>query len=202
MSVESSTGSAVSRAEERVRRVLSWYRVPLVAAAVGGLIVLMNDKTAFWWGAPVALAGEMIQVWAASQLHKNTRFTVSGPYAHVRNPMYIGRFFLGLGLFIMTWNPYLTAAYVILFALYAQGRVRREEQRLEVIFQPDYQHYCSEVRRWLPRLRPYSKAEPRRASWKQVCVNHEQLNLLGLIVVLALIYLRIDRFPDWPSFLR
>lgn len=198
MSAETSAEVAL---EERVRRAITWYRVPLMAVALFGLVLLIRDRSAFWWGAPVAMAGEMMQVWAASQLHKDTRFTVSGPYAHVRNPMYIGRFFLGLGFFIMTWNPYLIAAYVVLFAGYAHGRVRREEKRLEVIFQPDYQHYCTQVRRWLPRLKPYSRSEPRRASWRQVCANHEQLNLLGLVVVLIAVYLRIDRFPHWPSFL-
>jgi len=168
-----------------------------MAVATVALVSLLNDKTAFWYGVPVAIFGELIQMWAGSHLHKDQKLTISGPYSHVRNPMYLGRFFLGLGFFVMTWNPYLIAAYVVIFAAYAHMRVDREEQRLRVIFEPDYQHWCSETNRWLPKLKPYSRSEPRRASWKQTCVNHENINMMGLIVVLIAVYVRLDRFPLW-----
>ena len=72
----------------------------------------------------------------------------------------------------------------------------REESRLQVIFAPEYQDYCKEIRRWLPSVKPYSKSEGRKAMWTQVCANHEQLNLYGLIVILAMVFVRIVKF-DW-----
>lgn len=177
--------------EERVRRNVTWFRVPLMAIATVALVSFMHDMSAFWFGAPMAVLGELIQMWAGSQLHKDQHLTISGPYSHVRNPMYIGRFVLGLGFFIMTLNPYLILGYVIIFAAYAYARVLREESRLKVIFEPDYQHYCSEIRRWLPRLKPYSRSESKNASWAQVCANHENINMLGTLIVLAAVYLRI-----------
>jgi len=181
--------------EEKVRRTVTWYRVPLMAIAVVALAAFMHEPRAFWYGAPVAVLGELIQMWAGSQLHKDQHLTISGPYSHVRNPMYIGRFILGLGFFIMTYNLFLIAGYVILFAAYAHMRVAREESRLIVIFEPDYQRYCSEIRRWLPRLRPYSGSESKNASWAQVCANHENINMLGVLVVLAAVCLRIAKIP-------
>ncbi len=187
--------------EEKVRRAVTWWRVPLMAVAAAALVAFMHDARAFWYGAPVAVLGELIQMWAGSQLHKDKHLTISGPYSHVRNPMYIGRFVLGMGFFIMTLNPYLIAGYVVLFAAYAHMRVNREESRLRVIFEPDYQHYCSEIRRWLPRLRPYSRSEAKNASWAQVCANHENINMLGLLAVLAAVYARIIAWPHWfPRF--
>lgn len=183
--------------EERLHKGMTWYRVPLMSIATVVVVAIIHQKHFFWYGAPVALFGEMIQMWAASQLHKDEHFTISGPYSHVRNPMYIGRFFLGLGFFIMTSSPYLIAGYVILFAAYAQARVKREEARLRQIFAPHYQQYCGEIRRWLPRLRAYSGSESRNARWSQVCANHEQINMIGLLVVLAAVFLRIDRLPYW-----
>lgn len=179
--------------EDKLHRTLTWYRVPLMTLATIALVGFIHDKTGFWLGAVVAVVGEMIQVWAASHLHKDEHLTVSGPYSYVRNPMYIGRFILGLGFFLMTRNPYLIVGYIVLFAIYAHLRVSREERRLKQIFAPDYQHYCSEVRRWIPSLKPYSRSENRRASWAQVCANHEQINLIGLLLVLLAVYLRIDR---------
>ena len=177
--------------EEKVRRAVTWCRVPLMAIATVGLVGFMHDVRAFCFGAPVAVLGELVQMWAGSQLHKDQHLTISGPYSHVRNPMYIGRFIIGLGFFVMTANPWLIAGYVILFAAYAHMRVQREEGRLKVIFEPDYQHYCSEIRRWLPRIKPYSRSESKNASWAQVCANHENINMLGVLVVLAGIYARI-----------
>ncbi len=171
-----------------------------MALATIGLVGFIHTHGGFWYGAPIALVGELIQVWATSHLHKDKHLTISGPYSHLRNPMYTGRFVLGLGFFVMTLNPYLIAGYVVLFAAYAHMRVRREEDRLKEIFGEPYLHYCGEVRRWLPRIRPYSRSESRRASWTQVCVNHEQIVLIGVIVVLVAVYLRIDRFGDWYWF--
>ncbi|MGC8863517.1 MAG: methyltransferase family protein [Armatimonadota bacterium] len=196
-----SVGSASTASlEDRLHRTLTWYRVPLMAVAAVVLVGFMTQKSAFWVGAPVALLGELVQMWAASHLHKDEHLTVSGPYSYVRNPMYIGRFVLGLGFFLMTANIYLLAGYVILFAIYAHLRVRREERRLSEIFAPDYQDYCAQIRRWIPSLRPYSRSHARRASWSRLCANHEQINLIGLLVVLLAVYLRIDRLPDlrWP----
>ena len=181
--------------EEKIRRKITWYRVPLMAIATVAVAGFIHNIQFFWYGVPVSILGELIQMWAGSQLHKDQHFTISGPYSYVRNPMYIGRFVLGLGIFIMTKNPYLIAGYIVLFAAYAHMRVNREESRLKVIFAPDYQHYCTEIRRWLPSLKPYSRSESKNASWAQVCVNHEQINMLGLLIVLAAMYLRIVRIP-------
>lgn len=194
MSVESSASVSL---EERVRRKITWYRVPLMAVAAVAVLGFVYNPQAFFYGAPIALLGELMQVWAASHLHKDRHLTISGPYSYVRNPMYIGRFLLGLGFFTMTWNLYLVAGYVVVFAAYAHMRVGREEARLREIFRPAYQDYCSKVRRWLPGLKAYSGSEARRASWRQVCANHEHLNLIGLIVMLALVYVRIERFAHW-----
>lgn len=180
----------------KVRNTITWYRVPLMAVATIVLVAFIDPASnAFWYGVPVAIFGELIQMWAGSQLHKDKHFTISGPYSHVRNPMYTGRFFLGLGFFIIAANPYLIAGYVLLFAAYAHARVRREESRLQVIFAPDYQHYCSEINRWLPKFRAYSRSESKNASWAQVCKNHENINMLGTLLVLAAVYVRITTLP-------
>lgn len=170
----------------RIRRKITWLRAPLATLAGFWLLSMIRHPGPFWAGAVIAIAGEALQLWATSHLHKDTRFTISGPYSHLRNPMYAGRFFLLLGFFVMTGNAWLIAGFVVAFALYAQSRVGREEARLRRIFAPHYDHYRSEVHRWLPSLKPYSRSENRRASWKQVVVNGEQSIAVGTIVVLML----------------
>lgn len=176
-----------------------WFtkaRVPLMTIAILALVGGMKDVKYFWIGAAICVLGELIQMWATSHLHKDMRLTISGPYSHVRNPMYFGRFFVGLGLMTMLANPFIVILYIIAYAVYVQARVGREEKRLIQIFGEDYESYCSEVHRFLPKLKPYSKSENRRASCKQMCKNHEQIVAIGVAIALVLIYCRII-FISW-----
>lgn len=164
------------------------------------IIAYLHSMKYFWIGLPVCVFGELVQMWATSHLHKDKKLTISGPYSHIRNPMYFGRFFVGLGLFIMTANPYLVAIYVVAYVVYVYSRVGREESRLRGIFGEPYIHYCSEINRFLPKIKPYSRSENRKASWKQMCINHEHLVAIGVAAVLVLIYFRLMLTQSyWPS---
>lgn len=167
-----------------------------------GIYFVKEASVWLWIGMGVTLIGEFIQLWAASQLRKDKVLGTSGPYAHVRNPMYVGRFFVLLGFMVMIqqawWKetevfqiPMLVAAYVIIFALYARGRVSREEERLRQIFGEDYARYCREVRRFFPKLRPYSRTAGQSWQWSKIAANHEYLNLVAVLFVFALVVLRL-----------
>src|SRR3954452_5183776 len=43
-------------------------------------------------GLSIALAGLAVRSWAAGTLHKVRSLTTSGPYRHMRNPLYFGSF--------------------------------------------------------------------------------------------------------------
>lgn len=183
--------------ETKIRHKITWFRAPLATAATLVLLYYIRDLKWFWVGMPIAVFGEMIQLWSSSQIQKEKHLTISGPYSHVRNPMYIGRFFLILGFVVMTDIPWLIALYIVAFAIYAHRRVGREEPKLLSIFGDDYTHYCNETRRWLPGLKRYSRSENQRSSWARACGNGEQLNFYGMIVVLVLTYIRIVLLPNW-----
>lgn len=167
-------------------------------------IYLINQKSGWLWvGMVVTFFGELVQLWAASHLRKDKALATSGPYSFIRNPMYFGRFFVLLGFMIMIqqawWTktqamniPLLVVGYVVLFALYVYSRVGREEARLRGIFGEDYIHYCKEVRRFLPRLRPYTKAASQRLQWSRIVANHEYLNMVAVLFVFGLIIIRLS----------
>lgn len=185
---------------DRLHRTLTWWRVPLLLIPFAVLTLYISRVDAFWWGAAVAVLGQTIQTWSGAHIHKDQRLTVSGPYCYTRNPMYIGRFFLMLGFVMMTWNACVIGAFVVLYAIYAHLRVLREELRLRELFADDYKRYCSEVRRWLPKLKRYSGAENRGASWACVRENHEEIHFAALLIILAGLMLRIYHYPSlWDS---
>jgi protein-S-isoprenylcysteine O-methyltransferase Ste14 len=82
-----------------------------------------------------------------------------GFYRYVRNPMYVGFFVGWIGLWVVfgraSWPAIAVAVAVILgVALFVQ---LYEEPTLRKMFGEEYQEYCLNVRRWLPRLRPWER---------------------------------------------
>lgn len=171
-------------------------RMPvMVVTALTLIIFFFNSIVAFYVGAIITLGGEYLQIVSASYIHKNRHFTVSGPYSHVRNPMYIGRFFIGLGFVIMSLNPYIIGGFIILFGIYAHSRTTREERILKGLFPQKSEPYFKEVPKWIPRRKKYSLTEARTPSWSWVKKNREDLNLYGLIAILIFIYFKLTLYP-------
>ncbi|HMD16697.1 MAG TPA: isoprenylcysteine carboxylmethyltransferase family protein [Terriglobales bacterium] len=87
------------------------------------------------------------------------RLVVVGFYRYVRNPMYLGFFVGWAGLWVMFGRANLVAiagacAAALAVALFV---LLYEEPHLRKIFGPEYEEYCRNVRRWVPRMRAWHK---------------------------------------------
>ena len=77
-------------------------------------------------------------------------------YRHVRNPMYIGAILAG-GSQALLYKPVITGllVYALVFWLCAHlFVVLYEEPHLRKVFGAEYEEYCNNVPRWLPRIKP------------------------------------------------
>ena len=178
----------------RLQRLFTRLRFVLAVPAAA-VIIVFTDRRPMWPGVSVALLGELIQIWASAHLQKNVEVVMSGPYAWVRNPMYLGRFLVGLGLALLTWRWWLVVPYVVIFWLYAHARVLGEEQRLGERFGEEYQAYRGAVRRWLP-LPPRQRVSAARWSWACVLRNHELRVAAGVALGLILLWWRIGHWSQ------
>jgi len=84
---------------------------------------------------------------------------VVGFYRYVRNPMYAGFFVGWIGLWVVfgqaNWSAIAGAAAVVLgIILFVR---LYEEPTLRKLFGADYEEYCRNVGRWLPRIRAWEK---------------------------------------------
>jgi protein-S-isoprenylcysteine O-methyltransferase Ste14 len=81
---------------------------------------------------------------------------VSGPYRHVRNPMYVSvlAVILGQGLLLPSEGVLLYGALV--FLAFHAFVLAYEEPTLRRKYGPEYEAFCRHVPRWIPRLRPSS----------------------------------------------
>lgn len=120
-------------------------------------------------GFAVALIGELIRFWGVSWAGSETRTTggvggtfliISGPFAYVRNPLYVGNILLYLGLGIMSFAlfPYLQIVAIIFFLIQYYFIVREEEKYLREKFKDDYKDYCKNVPAFFPRLSAYKNS--------------------------------------------
>ena len=87
------------------------------------------------------------------------RLVAVGFYRYVRNPMYLGFFVGWVGLWVVFGRASLVAIAVVCAvalgtALFVQ---LYEEPTLRKMFGADYEEYCRNVPRWLPRLHAWNK---------------------------------------------
>ncbi len=81
------------------------------------------------------------------------RLVTTGPYAVVRNPMYLGHLIFLAGLALTLRSP--RAALLGLgVAAWFHGRVLDDEAQLQVLFGEEFEAYKRHVPRWLPRVWP------------------------------------------------
>ena len=87
------------------------------------------------------------------------RLVVVGFYRYVRNPMYVGFAAGWIGLWIVFGHPdpLLIAAVTAVALGVHLFVIFYEEPTLRRKFGADYENYCRNVRRWLPRLRGWSQ---------------------------------------------
>jgi protein-S-isoprenylcysteine O-methyltransferase Ste14 len=167
-----------------LRSVLIKLRLPLF---IGVLVVLALFARHEWLlpGFIVSMFGEFIQIWCFASLDKNATLTIRGPYTMVRNPMYLGRFFIPLGFLMLLGQWWLLLAYAVIYWMYMDARVQREEAHLKPIFGAPYAEYCAQVRRFVPG---WPQAGKQVAYWNGALFaqNNAGRNLLATLAAWAL----------------
>lgn len=76
----------------------------------------------------------------------------TGPYAFVRNPLYVGNFFICLGLLCIAHEPWVYLLSIAFFFGEYFFIIRAEEDFLRSRFGAVFDDYCAKVPKWVPRL--------------------------------------------------
>jgi protein-S-isoprenylcysteine O-methyltransferase Ste14 len=87
------------------------------------------------------------------------KLVVVGFYRYVRNPMYVGFFVGWVGLWVVFGRADLAAiavAFVVVLGVALFVRLY-EEPTLRKLFGAEYEEYCRNVPRWIPRMRAWNK---------------------------------------------
>ena len=189
------------------QRVARRIRVPLgfVAAAVYLWQLWMHRPQ--WipmaWSLALVLPGLWLRGYAAGYVKKNSELTMTGPYAHVRNPLYLGSILIaaGFAVALMSW-PF-AAVLVGFFLLIYVPVIASEERFLRGEFL-EFEWYCARVPRLIPRLTPARAPDARpgsagRFSW-ELYRKHREYNaaigatlLYGSLLLGVLVHAKMGR---------
>src|SRR6184192_3349512 len=132
------------------------WRVPLGFVCAAFFFLLSRPRLlTLAIGGAVAVMGLALRAWASGYLRKNDELATSGPYAHTRNPLYLGSFLIGLGFSIAAGRLILGAVFAALFLGIYLPVMRVEATTLMELFGEDYRRYAKSVPLFLPRLSPY-----------------------------------------------
>jgi len=169
---------------------MRWLRLRAVWLLVIPFLWLARPTPALLaLGGALSLAGLLLRGWAAGVIRKEKELTTGGPYAHTRNPLYLGSFLLGTGVVVAGGSPIFVALFLVFFAL-AYGRtIAAEAALLEGLFGDAYREYARHVPLLVPRLTPYGPAavgeQRARFSVARYRRNREYEAALGAVVGFA-----------------
>ena len=125
--------------------------------------VLNPTVTSACLGTFLICFGEIFRIYsvsfigAVSRSRKNNTggsLITEGPFAFVRNPLYVGNFFIVFGLCLFIHSLWFAGLSVFLFAFQYYHIVLYEEKILEDSYGEEYINYKKRVNTWFPRKLP------------------------------------------------
>jgi protein-S-isoprenylcysteine O-methyltransferase Ste14/SAM-dependent methyltransferase len=157
-------GNAPEKSTAELGRVarfaIKWRGLMLASMMIFALFSTVGDverdSVVLPIGLTVFLMGALLRFWSQLHLHQRLRLsktlTTTGPYAWVRNPMYLGNIAILTGLCIFSevvyFAPFVSAIAIWIYAL----AVKAEEADLLRKYGQEYEDYKSRVPRWLPHM--------------------------------------------------
>lgn len=169
-----------------------WARPTVVSLCAGFVVVLLGEAIRFWG---VSIAGSETRTTGTVG---GTYLITTGPFAYVRNPLYVGNMMLyaGVGIMSMALFPWLLIIAIVWFVTQYTLIVLQEEEYLAGHFGEAYASYRCQVHRFRPRFSPYRDASPapKRVSVTEGLASERRtLQAIGLVVLIL-----IARFA-WQS---
>jgi protein-S-isoprenylcysteine O-methyltransferase Ste14 len=162
-------------------RQIARLRVPL-GFLFGAVALWLARPTprALALGAAIAIAGEIVRIWAAGHLEKGREVTSSGPYAFTRHPLYLGSTLIGIGLAIGAASAIVALIVALYLIVTLTAAIRTEEAHLTEKFGPAY-----------PDYRAGRMSVPRAFSLERAMRNREYRAAIGVLVVLAFLGMKV-----------
>ena len=144
------------------------------------------------WSLLLVLPGLWLRGYAAGYVKKNSELTMTGPYGHTRNPLYLGSMLIAFGFAAASMSLWIALVLAALFAMIYIPVIGSEEIFLRANFS-DFDAYAARVPRLFPRLRA-ARMEGRGTGKfsAELYRKHREYNaLMGAVAIYAALILRL-----------
>ncbi len=179
----------------RWQKVARRIRVPL--GFLSALLYLFElwrrapQPAAVAWSLVLVLPGLWLRGYAAGYVKKNQELTRTGPYAHTRNPLYLGSMLIAAGFAVALLSWAVAFVLALGFLIIYVPVIASEERFLHATF-PEFDDYCRRVPRIFPRL---TAAQTKVQSGKfslAMYLRHREYNasIGAALLYLSLFFLR------------
>ena len=143
-------------------------------------------------GLLLVFLGEALRLWAAGHLRKNRVVTTTGPYAYVKNPLYLGTLLILLGFCSAAGQgPLLLVGLAVFVFYYAPAKKQTEAARLRALFGAAWTDYDRSVPDYFPRWRAYPLRSAQRWNGSWVIGNGEHRTAMAVMIGLVLLAMRM-----------
>lgn len=134
-------------------------------------------------GGLVAALGLLVRAVASGHVDKNEALATTGPYAYVRNPLYLGSIIIAAGFAIAARDVLIAVLIVLVFAIIYVPTIRSEEHYLRNRF-TEYEAYAQRVPALFPHMLRFSGMTGRFS--RALYMKHREYNaLFGAVVMWA-----------------
>jgi protein-S-isoprenylcysteine O-methyltransferase Ste14 len=167
-------------------------RVPVgFAFAALYLWLAKPSVTSIFAGSVLIITGLAIRAAASGHVRKNEQLTTSGPYAHIRHPLYLGSLVMAAGFSLAARSWWIAFMTVLIFLTIYVPVMLAEETFLRQRF-PQFEDYARAVPRLWPRFTSFPSGEG-SFSRKLYCQHREYNALIGSVAILIALVFKVLR---------
>ncbi|WP_263367484.1 methyltransferase family protein [Edaphobacter bradus] len=139
----------------------------------------------------LVVPGLWLRGYAAGYVRKNAELTRTGPYAHTRNPLYLGSMMIAFGFAAAAGSWIIFVALAALFLAIYLPTIRSEEEFLRGRF-AGFDEYAAKVPRLLPRLTAAPTTEAAGRFSRELYLHHREYNaFMGAIAIYGALAARL-----------
>ncbi len=174
-----------------------WMPVPILVLATF-FPTYNHSKFSIIFGALLVLIGEAGRLWSVGFAGGITRtrtgdlheLIITGPFAIVRNPIYIANMIMYSGAAFMMGVPVLVPLVVLYFYIEYSLIIVYEESILTQTFGDKYEQYKKSVNRWMPNLKAKIEKSKHEFNLKELMTAEKSTfnSIIGIVVIALVKY--------------
>jgi Ca2+/Na+ antiporter len=176
----------------RIKRLFRLRFAILYPLGLYGLFFSNTTDASIRAGLWLIIPGVLLRLLSNAYAVKTERLTTCGPYAYLRNPLYLGTILIFLGFIVLLHIYWAGLVTLLVFSFAYRRTIRAEEGQLEQIYGQVYRDYKRNVPSILPRLTPYLAGEKWGFSFERLRRSKEHKVFVWLFVVIVALHVRSE----------